>query len=138
MRDVLLSYSLLKKASPIGQSFFVLIVGVLLIAGLGMVSQNEEIEWFIACASLGLFSWMNPILGIFTKQSWRRYFGLAIVSFALLALALFQFAGYVSTVSLGALDEYKKMLQITTIFFFCAHGVALLIKKMTEFVGLKL
>lgn len=131
----LLSYSTIAQTNPMQQMMWVLLVAIISILLFGTFSSNEEIEWFIACASLGFFVWMNVILGFFKKEGWIMYVLQSAILFIFLFLVLYFLADFISNVP--AYREYHIMLLATTVFYVLSTLLSALFKNVASLMGIE-
>jgi len=122
----------LDKVKPIRFAIFMMIATLLCIVIFGYFSSDEEIEWFIATAGLGLFAWMNAVLAFFSPN-WANHALKSILSYIIMVFLYLGTAYLISTTSFFDLREYQLMLTSTTMFFVVAIFMAKLIKGITEF-----
>lgn len=92
-----------------------------------------DLEWMIACTTIGLYAWLNPILSIFINN-WKYYVAYSIIVMGLLSFSLLGLCHLLATASLANLPEFQLMLQAIFVFFFITYFLVGIFKSVIEFL----
>ena len=135
-QDKFASYSFLGQVSPFKQSLIVFSVSFFAIVSLGLMSANEEIEWFIAIASMGFYTWMNLVFYFFTQQNALSYIGQSVLLFILKFLLLLGTAYFISATSIFDIPEYQIMIVATLIFYLVGTIAVSIMRQVVLLLGI--
>lgn len=127
-----LSINEIGKIKPYKLALLIMLGTLLCISFFGLVSNDDEIEWAIAIYGLGLFAWLNAVLGFF-NPSWGSYVMQSILCYIGLMFVHLGIAYLISTTGFFDTPTYQMMLTATTMFFGVAIFMSKFIKGLTEF-----
>ncbi|QQS27480.1 MAG: hypothetical protein IPM47_11220 [Sphingobacteriales bacterium] len=129
---MILSFDILKQATPIKQFVIVLLVTGILMLLCQLFCENPEMVWFIAVSSLGFYVWANAVLGFFSKSSRLVYVIQSFLLFCVMAFLIIKAASYLSGQTLNSLREYQIMVLATFVFHIGGIIVCTIIKNVAE------
>ena len=120
-----------QKITPWGLSLFLLpiiLAGVLI---LSFYEGENGKEWLIAMAGIGLYAWINVVIGFFTPN-WKKFTIQSLLCFIGLIIVVFPITWFISQVSFFEMREYKLLFSATVIFYFMALTISRLIRSLSQ------
>ncbi len=130
----ILSIKEANRLTPLRQGIVLLLCSSLVIVILNFLSANKEIEWIITISSIGLYAWINPIIGVF-KDAWLRYLAQSFLIFIVISIVLFALSSTLSEINISQAPEYKLTFIATSIFFIVAYCVVAVLKGIVIFLS---
>lgn len=123
----------LGQISPYRFGFFTFIGTFFFMLLFGFLSSNEEAVWEVALTGLGLFAWLNAVMGFFNPK-WGAYILQSIITYFILAFLLIAGASLISTNNFLDMEVDQTLLMVITIFFFVGTFMAKFIQNITQFL----
>ncbi len=136
MNRTFLTYQQLRTASPIRQGIAITLVSIVCIILFSLVSNNVEVEWFIAITTLGFYTWTNSVLSFFRKTKKIQYFLLSVLVFLIMSAVLWLVADTLSSIDVFTIRAYVLLYMIVCVFYVCAMLVVTLIRKIADAMGI--
>ncbi|MEZ4883743.1 MAG: hypothetical protein R3E32_03310 [Chitinophagales bacterium] len=132
MQKTYLSYSVFKKTSPLVQAFWVLSIAIIAMFIGVLLSGSDETAWFIGCASMGFYAWLNAVISFFITKKSAKYFGQSLLLFVLLSFILYFVADFLSESDVMSLYEYRTMYTVTVVFYILGSMVVALMRSIAQ------
>jgi hypothetical protein len=136
MSKTAINTNFIEKASPLKQILVVGFVAVVCLIGLGLISHNEEIEWFVTASAITFFVWTNLIIGCFQSQKWFKYILQSFVFLGLMSALLITLSSKFASIGLLDLPAYRTMFGALFVFYLCGSMVVFLIRYIAQMIGI--
>jgi hypothetical protein len=119
--------SLLKKATPLFQFAFVMLVSILALLYSQYVAHSSDLVVYSGCFGLVFFVMFNPWLCLLSDNN-KKYFTQSVVYYVLDVLVMYALIYLWTGKAIGTSWEVTIILITTTFYFFVAYGMMMMLK----------
>ena len=130
----ILSFNQFKNSSPIEHFVLTIVAFVFVILSALLFNYSSETKWIFIFILIILFAWINPIIGVFTKN-WANYTLKSTGLLLLIAAIAFAVELYVFNENMFNSFTNSMLLSVSGVFYLVAIGMCGLFRTVVNVVN---